>query len=72
MIYSDDPMILELTEIILDEQTASPIGATKEVLSLVKYACESILSIPQRTLAMECKKISDEAVKTHWNGKLNT
>ena len=51
--------------------TASPIGATKEVLSLVKYACESILS-PQGTLVMECKKISDEAVKTHCNGKLNT
>ena len=45
---------------------------TKGVLSLVKYACESILSIPQRTLAIECNKISDEAVKTHWNGKLNT
>ena len=67
-------MILELTEIILDEQTASPCnryGVTKEVLSLVKYAYESILSIPQRNLAIECKKISDEAVKTHWNGKLD-
>ena len=63
-------MIQELTDTILDEPTIGRMGVTKKAFSMFKLARESVASISRKTLSSECRKVSEEAAKTHWDNKL--
>ena len=70
VVSPNDPMIQELTKTILEETTASRLGISSESLSVLNQARESVESISRKTLSTECRKISDEVDKTHWDNKL--
>ena len=70
VVSSNDPMIQELTKTILEETTASRLGISSDSLSVLNQARESVESISRKTLSTECRKISDEVDKTHWDNKL--
>ena len=73
VIYADDPLIQELTKSCLDEATAERQGISRETLSILHQARESVSSIISRkTLPRECTKITNERDKCHWNCTLES
>ena len=69
---SDDPMIQEITNAALDEPTAGLMGVMSETLSLFNLARVSIASISRKTLSSECRRVSDDSIKAHWDNRLST
>ena len=69
---SDDPMIQEITNAALDEPTAGRMGVMSETLSLFNLARVSIASISRKTLSSECRRVSDDSIKAHWDNRLST
>ena len=73
MICADDPLIQELTKSCLDEATAERRGISRETLSILHQARESVSSIISRkALPRECTKITNERDKCHWNCTLES
>ena len=69
---SDDPMIQEITNAALDEPTAGRMGVMSETLSLFNLVRVSIASISRKTLSSECRRVSDDSIKAHWDNRLST